>query len=245
MSKDKQNYILIGLLVTILAVGHFVGGKEKENLSPAEKIDISENQIIPPVPSTETEIPIAYQIKNVPFTSQAPLVNWDQLHDEACEEASLTIVDYYLNNKTLTKDLAENEIQSQVAWEIGYFGSHNDLTAAETVILAQNYYHLNNLETTQINSLNDIKKEVSQNHLVVVPTAGRLLGNPNFRVPGPVYHMLVISGYNTNSFITQDVGTRNGQNYIYNQTILYNAIHDWTGNGDTIINGAKNMIIVN
>ena len=38
----------------------------------------------------------------VPFTSQAPYAIWDPLHDDACEEASLIMLDaFYKNKKTL------------------------------------------------------------------------------------------------------------------------------------------------
>lgn len=229
-------------MITVLLTGRFVGNK-KSSITTSQNINIESGDI-----DTEKNflpLPDSFQIKNVPFTSQAPFANWDQLHDEACEEASLIIVKYYLNQNALTPETAENEIQNMVSWEIGYFGSHKDLTVAETIIVAQKYYGLDNLLENKITSIDDIKTEISQNHLVIVPTAGRLLGNPNFRSPGPVYHMLVISGYDKNGFTTQDVGTKNGRNYYYNQTILFNAIHDWTGTPDSIDSGAKSIIIVN
>lgn len=241
-----KKYILIVLLIATLAVGYFVGARDKQTLTPIDNIALLQDQDIQTDLSANNNnvIPLAYTISNVPFTSQAPDANWDKLHDEACEEASLIIAKYYLENKTLTKDLAEQEIQAQVAWEINYFGSHKNLTAAETVTLAQKFYNLNNLSTKNISNIGDIKKEISQGHLLITPTAGRLLGNPNFRNPGPVYHMLVISGYTIDKFITQDVGTRNGQNYIYSQEVLFNAIHDWTGTDATIAGGVKNIITV-
>lgn len=239
-------------MITVLLTGRFVGNK-KSSITTSQNINIESGDIAT-APATVSNItiennfaplPDSYQIQNVPFTSQAPFANWDQLHDEACEEASLVITKYYLSGQTLTPEIAENEIQNMVSWEIGNFGSHKDLTVAETIIVAQKYSGLDNLIEKKITSIDDIKTEISQNHLVIVPTAGRLLGNPNFRTPGPVYHMLVISGYDKNGFTTQDVGTKNGRNYYYNQTILFNAIHDWTGVPDDINAGQKNIIVVN
>ena len=88
-----------------------------------------------------------------------------------------------------------------------------------------------------------IKKEISENHPVILPTAGRLLGNPYFRQPGPIYHMVVAIGYSGNTIIVQDVGTRRGENYKYNENILFNAIHDWTGVPENINSGPKNMLV--
>lgn len=248
-----KKYISIVLLVSVLVVGHFVGGRKLSPTTPQNTNNKSENvvpvssAVVPKQTNEKISVPLpdSFQIKNVPFTSQAPLFNWDTLHDEACEEASLIIVKYYSSQKELTPEIAETEIQKMVEWEIGYFGSHKDLTTKETVNVAKNFYDLNNLSVKKITSLSDIKTEISQNHLVIVPTAGRLLGNPNFRTPGPIYHMLVISGYDAKGFTTQDVGTKNGKNYYYNQDILFNAIHDWNGVPDKINSGTKNIIVIN
>ena len=43
---------------------------------------------------------------DVPFTSQAPFGKWDAYHEEACEEASLVMIEYYLQNKKLTPQIA-------------------------------------------------------------------------------------------------------------------------------------------
>ena len=76
---------------------------------------------------------------------------------------------------------------------------------------------------------------------------GQLLHNPNFKQPGPERHMLVIIGFDPRKkqFITNDPGTRNGANYRYNYTTLYNAIRDYpTGYNKPIKKVEKNIIIV-
>lgn len=246
----KKFIILMSILVVTLTTGYFVNKNRPKDTKPENNIidTISKALIVPEEPVEEVTpeaIPSSYKIKGVPFTTQAPLVNWDQLHDEACEEASLIIAKYYLNNTDLTTQVAENEIQNMVSWEEKNWGGHFDLTAEQTVDLAQKYFGMKNLTVKNINSLDDIKSEISQNHLVIVPAAGRLLGNPNFRSPGPVYHMLVVTGYNEEQIITNDPGTRNGENYVYSNAVFLNAIHDWTGNSENIETGAKVMIVVN
>lgn len=231
-------------MVLVLSVGYFVDGK-RVNSTVSNEIPALASKLIAPseeLTNRPRSIPDSFTIANVPFQSQAPDANWDQLHDEACEEAVVTIANYYQTGQNLTTVAMENEIQKMVAWEINYFGSHKDLTAAETGIMAQKIYGLNFTEK-QITSIDDIKNEISQNNLVIVPTAGRLLGNPNFRSPGPIYHMVVISGYDGNKIITQDVGTRHGQNYTYNEQVLFNAIHDWSGQND-INDGPKLMLVL-
>lgn len=245
--------LLISLLVAVLGIG-FYFNKRSSNKTSGFETSPSPGIILPspiksiptstPQPSpTSSTLPSAYMINNVPFAPQAPYGNWDELHDEACEEAVLTIADYYSTGRNLTADIMENEIKKMVAWEINYFGSHKDLTSFETADMGQKFYGLN-FKVRKVSSMDDIKKEISQNHLVIVPTAGRLLGNPNFRSPGPIYHMLVISGYDGNQIITQDVGTRNGKNYIYHEKVLFNAIHDWNGTPENIEGGQKAMLTV-
>jgi len=61
------------------------------------------------------------------------------------------------------------------------------------------------------------------------------LNNPNFKQPGPIYHMLVIKGYNSWEFITNDPGTRKGNSFKYPYSTLINAVHDW--NHDLAVGG--------
>ena len=56
--------------------------------------------------------------------------------------------------------------------------------------------------------------------------------------------MLVIRGYTAKGFITNDPGTRNGEEYFYTEEVLFNAIHDWNGSPDTIEAGRKVAISV-
>ena len=60
----------------------------------------------------------------------------------------------------------------------------------------------------------------------MVPAFGQALKNPNFAKPGPITHMLVVVGYDekTKEFITNDPGTKRGQNYRYNENVLFDAV---------------------
>ena len=93
----------------------------------------------------------------------------------------------------------------------------------------------------------DIKKALSENRLVIVPTDGQKLKNPNFTQPGPPRHMLVIVGYDdtTREFITNDPGTRKGEGYRYSQDVLYEAILDYpTGKHLPVTSSDKVMLTV-
>ncbi|MEI6040165.1 MAG: C39 family peptidase [Candidatus Berkelbacteria bacterium] len=260
MKKNKKIkfVLLIAVLIAVLLVGlcyrFFVKNDETKPYLNSQIISSGEDFFKSNLISeTETEVsskndqnlPLSYLIENFPFQSQAPLSNWDQLHDEACEEASVILVDYFLNHKNLSSDEMNLQILKMVDWQKEKTGQteQKDLTTQETLVIAKDFFGLKG-KIVDNASITDLKKEIAQNHAVIVPTAGRLLGNPNFRAPGPIYHMVVAIGYDEKNMIVQDVGTRNGDHYIYNEKIFANAWHDWAGSAETIEQGKRNMLVL-
>jgi len=251
--KMKKIYLilLISLLAVVLGAGFYFNKRSPQKTavlktpppsiilpSPVESIPISASL------SSPTPLPSAYMINNVPFQPQAPYGNWDELHDEACEEAAVILVKFWqAGQSTISAQTMDNEILKMVDWQIKNWGMHQDLTVQETAEMAQDFYGLKLVPKYGI-TIEDIKKEIAQNHLAIVPTAGRLLGNPYYRQPGPVYHMLVVIGYSGSNIIVQDIGTKRGEHYQYNQGVLFNAIHDWPGTAENIEGGKKAMLTV-
>jgi hypothetical protein len=56
--------------------------------------------------------------------------------------------------------------------------------------------------------------------------------------------MLVIKGWDSNGFITNDPGTRKGRNYPYTYETLYNAAGSWSHNLNAVDTGNKTAIVV-
>jgi len=181
----------------------------------------------------------------VPFTTQAPYAVWDHLHDDACEEASLIMLDaFYKNKKSLNKEEAELTIQDLVRWEQEKYGYFEDTTSEQGVEMLEQFFKLSGAKVVYDITIDDIKRALAQGKPVVVPAAGKLLKNPYFRNGGPLYHMLVIKGYTKDGrFITNDPGTRRGEDFTYKTEVLYNAIHDWREDRD-ILKGRKAMIVI-
>lgn len=194
-----------------------------------------------PAANTNEDLPASVRI-DVPFASQAPLQNWDALHQEACEEASLILVKYFLEGKTITPQTMEDEIQKLVAWETAN-GYKIDVDTEELLTIAKELYGLNGRIVTDV-SVESLKRELAAGNPVIIPAAGQTLGNPYFSGDGPPYHMLVVVGYDSKNFITNDVGTRRGEGYKYDYDTLINAIHDWNGSTDTILSGPKRMLVI-
>ena len=192
---------------------------------------------------TARNIPSTFLIKDVPFTSQAPLLVWDNLHEESCEEASIVMLAYFQAGKKLDAETAEKEIRDLVEYQLISYGSYEDTDAQLTAQLAYEFYGLD-LKVVYDFSLEDLKKYLSLGKPIIVPAAGRELKNPFFTPPGPLYHNLVLIGYGDGKIITNDPGTRRGQNYIYDEKILFEAIHDFPGKKEDILKGRKAMLIL-
>lgn len=179
----------------------------------------------------------------VPFTVQAPYANWDDLHNEGCEEASAIMLKaYYDGEAEITPEEAEERILALADWETETFGYHLDTSAEEVARVLREYFGLPRAQAVTVTSIDDIKASIASGHPVIVPAYGRALGNPNFRGEGPLYHMLVIKGYTDTKFITNDPGTKRGADFTYDFDTIWNALHDW--NGGDVENGAKMVVMV-
>ncbi|MBU1164081.1 C39 family peptidase [Patescibacteria group bacterium] len=186
--------------------------------------------------------------QNVTFVPQAPFAIWDYLHDEACEEASMIMAVKHYNGESLDAIIMEREIQALVAWEEER--EYNvDLTALETKTILKEYFGFDSTISTEV-TVKNIKEILQQEKLILVPAAGRLLGNPNFHYPGPIFHMLMIRGFDEDEFITNDPGTRNGEGFKYKYDVLLAAIHNWNhglaegGMSDNEMNSGKKVMII-
>lgn len=183
---------------------------------------------------------------DVPFMSQAPRSNWDAPYQEACEEASMIMVDAYYRGRTdrLSVDEADRAILELVAYEEKKLGYAEDITAQQVGRIMKDYFGYPNVIIQSLKHPDQIKQAIALGYPVILPAAGQLLGNPNFRNGGPPYHMIVIRGYTPTLFITNDPGTRNGKGYTYSYETIMKAAHDWTGNKDTIRKGPPMMMVV-
>ncbi len=180
----------------------------------------------------------------VPFTSQAPTGDWSLPYQEACEEASAIMVDAYYHGATgkILPDQAKQAIDNLVAFEKKFLGFYESTTAAETAALIKAYFNYSTVLVQPITGAGQIKRAIANGYPVIIPAAGKLLGNPNYRNGGPLYHMLVVKGYTKDRFITNDAGTRLGADYTYPFDTVLTAAHDW--NGGKVTEGAPVLIVI-
>ncbi|KKQ89249.1 MAG: hypothetical protein UT11_C0031G0002 [Berkelbacteria bacterium GW2011_GWA2_38_9] len=180
----------------------------------------------------------------VPFTSQAPFSKWDSFDEEMCEEASLLMINrFYQNRGFASKDDQENALREIQKWEEVNLPDWKSNNAQEIARVAREMLGYKSAKVIPLTDFKQIKEQIAQNNPVILPAAGRELKNPNFKAPGPLYHMLVVRGWLSDGrIITNDPGTRRGEGYIYDKSVLWDAIHDW--NGGNVASGQKVMIVV-
>lgn len=218
--------------------------------SPASTSETTKSESTPPPPSepsSSISIPAKYLIEGVPFVSQAPTRNWDMPFQEACEEASVLMVNRFYTKKPLPSIEEQDHILMEMTtWGVEEMNGKVDTDVKTTARYFTEYLEYDPARVSVVYdmTMNDIKAVLASGKPVIVPAAGRELGNENFVEPGPLYHMLVIIGYDQDEFIVHDPGTRKGEQFRYKQQILFDAIHDLPGDKERILEGRKAMIVV-
>jgi hypothetical protein len=180
----------------------------------------------------------------IPWTSQAPHAVWDARDQDACEEASIYMAHLYfegVSSGLFDPATADTAIQDLVDYEMQQFGFFESTTAEQVVELVESYYGYST-QLIQDPTVDQIKGAVLNGYPVVVPMAGQVLANPFFTPPGPEYHMLVVKGFTEEGFITNDPGTKRGENWLYEYDHFMNSIHDYV-EGD-MLSGQKVVIVI-
>jgi hypothetical protein len=192
-----------------------------------------------PIPD---DIPQSMNLRIV-FVPQAPFKVWDEVHEDTCEEAALVMLKSYLDGETtMTPEEMDRRLLAMVDWQTAEFGDYKSTDAEKTADILSRHLGVANVRILPLNGANDIRREIAAGRPVVLPTAGKLLMNPNFKNGGPLYHMLVVKGYDASGrFVTNDPGTRLGADYVYDEAVLMDAAHDW--NGGDVLNGQRVMIV--
>ena len=194
---------------------------------------------VTPVPKASTP-PAALNLK-APFYAQAPLGNWDYPWQEACEEASVLLAanEYFGHGWTVAQ--FNQQILDIVEWENKTFGDYKHTTMAQTSQMLKDYLKLDS-KIHENPDLSTIKQILANGHFIILPFAGKEVGNPYYNNGGPTYHVVLAKGYTAdNQIITHDVGTKHGENYVYDWETISAALHDYS---DPIDNGARRIIEV-
>ena len=180
---------------------------------------------------------------DVPYSAQAPDGNWDLPYQEACEETSILMTIRYFEGVSgvIEAETADQDIVALTDY-VAAHGMGESLTAEQAVTVIEAYYPGYDAEVVADPTVDQLKAYIAEGLPVIVPSAGRELGNPFFSGIGPAFHMIVLRGYTEEVFITNDPGTRHGENYTYPIPTVMEAISDFNDVGPEA--GAKNVVIV-
>lgn len=205
------------------------------------------NGEIPIVPTRKTEsgamleeIPEEFNLE-MQFYPQAPFADWGMPYQEACEEASVLIAMNYVRGEKMSRKAFDQALLKIVDFEMDHFGYFEHTTVKETADIVREYYDYDKVRIIENPTIEQIKREIAAGNAVVPPLAGQLIGNPFYTPPGPPYHMLVIKGYTDKHFITHDVGTKRGADFVYPFKTIMDSIHDYAV---PITNGEKRILVI-
>lgn len=221
----RKKKLTRGVWITTIAVAAVLASflvvikVEAPKTVPAE---IKTEEKKPELPA-EPVIPAAKTLF-VPYTVQAPLVNWN-VHEQSCEEAAALMYHYFLagsKSEVIPPQTADAEMRAMKAWQVKNWGREPDLNLTQLGEFMKAYYGYHYRVTANITA-ETVKKEIAAGNPVLVPVITHALGNPHYG-RNPSYHILVIKGYDANGVVTNDAGIKEGRNYYYTWATVWHAV---------------------
>lgn len=168
----------------------------------------------------------------VPFIPQAPTGEWwDARQHEGCEEASVIMALAWARGESFIDAAnARATILAMADWQQREFGYYHDTSISDTADrLLLDFSRFTDADVRHEISAYDIIDELADGNLVITAINGRTVGNVFFEPPGPLRHMVVVTGYDaaSDSFLVHDPGTRRGAEYRYSRAVLERSLRDY------------------
>lgn len=257
----RRKYFLTLLFTEVIVVTSFFYGTslfiksisiEEENVVLEdiiweEKRESMQEETLEEGPSPTQEMPAPKILKNqdVPFVVQAPGGFWENpRYQDGCEEASLLMAFSWVQGKEIKNPaLTLDEISYAMEERLGTF---YDTSIEDTFLFAHEYLDGEGTSLKKDVVKNDLIEELLRGNIVGITVNGQRLNNPYFTPPGPLYHMIILRGYDpeTKEFIANDPGTKRGEEFRYQEDLLFSALQNYTtGKKGTIFPEEKHMIV--
>ncbi len=161
---------------------------------------------------------------SVPYLSQVPDGIWVNPWANACEEASILMVNAYYEKTEIKNTEAKQAMQAMFAWENENFGKNFDTTAEETGLLVAAKANFST-EIKNYPTLDEIKDQL-RNNRPVIAMLDQFILNQKPRDLNASFHVLVIVGFDdtTQEFIVNDPAD-SARHYPYSR--MMEALHDY------------------
>jgi uncharacterized protein YvpB len=182
-------------------------------------------------PEADDPMPSRVNLK-VPYVNEAPENIWTGSWKNACEEATIAMVEkYYSGIETVSISEAKEYLQMLFTVQQKEYGSDANSDAHRTLEIIKNHTNFDG-RVVDNPTLDDIKKELEEGRPIIAFHHGFALGNKNipFLPTGSSYHTTVIKGYDEaiGAFITNDPGdSKEGADHIYDYEVFMDSLHDY------------------
>lgn len=181
-------------------------------------------------------------ILSVPYTSEIPNGKWVKPWNNACEEASIVMVEQFYagdHRSRLPKTQAMKLMSPLFDVQYKLWKTAADTDAARTAQIINDHTSFSAFIKDDP-SIDEIKDELSAGRPVISFHFGYDLNNPNipWRRGGSSYHVMPITGFDEakRQFIVDDPGNdRSGLDYRYDYDTIMGSLHDFdhaTGKAD-------------
>jgi Peptidase_C39 like family len=168
---------------------------------------------------------------SVPYIIEIPDGTWTGPWKNACEEASMIMVDqFYQGVTTVGRQDSKALMWPLFTYQDKVWGSNADSNASRTVTIVE--ANLDYTATIKRNpTVEEIKDELRAGRPVMSFHYAKYLSNPDhrFRVNGSYFHTMIISGFDEakRKFIVEDSGAENGLDYLYSYDTIMNTLGDF------------------
>lgn len=213
------------------------------DIEPEAEVQIQRQEEIPKeiyTAQTTSLSPEQYDT-DIKFHSQSPFATWWPIFWETCEEASILLAVSFFRWLDLSAEEFRDELLSMVDWQKKEYGKYDHTSVDETSWMLKEYFWYTHFEVKNNPTIDSMKQELAKGNLIAAPFYGVGM-NPYYSDGWPQYHFLLIKWYTSDSFITHDVGTKRGENYVYPYTEIIERLHDY--HPDDIQKWAKKILVI-
>lgn len=237
---------LLVLTVFILWILKFTGGIDVASEVPQNMV-VYDNVSEPNINSRQEAS--SYFMLSVPYVSEAPEGDWSGNWVNACEEATITMVEYYYKGyQNVSVYEAKTSLQKLFDEEDNRYGNNKNADASQMHEMISAFESFESI-IVENPTIDQIKNELLNGRPVISLHRGFTLNNPNipFSPTKSSYHTVVVVGFDdvSQEFITHDPGDDvDGVNHRYSYESFMSSLHNYNKYTDTT-DGVPTAIFTN